>query len=42
MKNIFVILMISLIVASCGGTKSEETETVSCYRNYGNFKRSTI
>ncbi len=29
MKNIFVILMISLIVASCGGTKSEETETVA-------------
>ena len=29
MKNIFVILMISLIVASCGGAKSEETETVA-------------
>lgn len=29
MKNIFVILMISLIVASCGGTKSEETEAVA-------------
>lgn len=29
MKNIFVILMISLVVASCGGTKSEATETVT-------------
>ncbi len=29
MKNIFVILIISLIVASCGGTKSEETEAVA-------------
>lgn len=29
MKSIFVILMISLIVASCGGTKSEETEAVA-------------
>ena len=29
MKNIFVILMISLVVASCGGTKSEATETVA-------------
>ena len=29
MKNIFVILIISLVVASCGGTKSEATETVA-------------
>ena len=29
MKNIFVIFIISLIVASCGGTKIEETETAT-------------
>lgn len=29
MKNIFIILIMSLIVASCGGTKSKETKTVT-------------
>jgi cobalt-zinc-cadmium efflux system membrane fusion protein len=29
MKNLFVIWIISLIVASCGGTKSEETEAAA-------------
>ena len=47
MKNIFVILIISLVVASCGGTKSEETEAVTAIEttvtlNESQFKSANI